>query len=173
MWERPRWVRQLVGALVTGLGLALMAFVVLNLAQDGSLWILGRHTEAQIVGMWVEQDVDESDDTPACRWFVRYRFTTPGGRAVTGVSRVSARELASLGHSGPVDIVYAGENAPPGDGGAIEDGGWVHVVYLPLYPAHNRLDESRYVPVLACAYVPLILVGIAGLALGRGLLQTA
>jgi hypothetical protein len=155
-----------------GVGLALLAFAVLNLAQDASLWVLGRRTEAQVVGMWIEQDAEGRAEAPTFRWFIRYQFKTPGGRVVTGVSRVSAKELAALGHTGPVDVVYQGEDSRHRSGGTIEDGGWVNVAYLPAYPAHNRLDESRFVPVLACAYVPLILVGCAGLAAGRALLQS-
>jgi hypothetical protein len=164
-------VRQLAGVLVLVGALALLAFVLFNLVQDAPLWVLGRRTEAQVVGMWIEQDADRRADAPTYRWFIRYQFKTPSGRAVTGVSRVSPRELAALGHSHPVDVVYAGEDPPHRDKGATEDGSRVDVVYLPAYPRHNRLDESRFVPVLACAYVPLILLGGAALAVGRCFLQ--
>jgi hypothetical protein len=166
-----RRLRQLAGGLVGAIGLALLAFVALNLAQDASLWVLGRRAEAQVVDAWIEQDAEERAEAPAYRWFIRYQFQTPGGRIVAGVSRISAQELAALGHTAPVDVVYAGEDSPRGGGAAIEDGGRVDVVYLPAYPSHNRLDESRLVPVLACAYVPLILLGCAGLAIGRSLLH--
>jgi hypothetical protein len=45
------------------------------------------------------------------------------------------------------------------------------VVYFPLYPAHNRLDESRYIPLLACAYVPLILFSLGALGAGWRLVR--
>jgi hypothetical protein len=170
--ERPRWVRRLAGATVVSVGLALLAFVVLSLVQDASLWVLGRRTTAQVVGAWIEQDVEARPETPTFRWFIRYQFGTPDGREVTGVSRVSAAEWAAMGHSDPLEVVNRQGGSVPQPGvGAVEDGGSVDVVYLPAYPAHNRPDESRFVPVLACAYVPLILLGWAGLAAGRGLLQ--
>ena len=171
--ERPRWVRQLAGALVMGVALALLAFAVLNLAQDASLWFLGRRIEAQVVGIWIEQDADATAEAPTFRWFIRYQFETPHGRVVTGVSRVSPWELSALGLTGPIDTVSAGENASRQAEGTIEDGGRVDVVYLPAYPAHNRLDDSRFMPVLACAYVPLMLLAGAGLVLGRSYLQNS
>jgi hypothetical protein len=170
-WDRSSWAKRLVGILLLAAGLALMAFTAFNLIQDASLWVLGRPTEAQVIAMWIEQAAEESPESPSYRWFIRYQFETLDGRIVTGVSRISAIELAALGHTRPVDVVYAGENASDRRAGAIEDGGWVDVVYLPAYPAHNRLDESRFVSLLACAYVPLILLGVAGLAVGRSFLQ--
>jgi hypothetical protein len=152
-------------------GLALLVLVGFNLVQDASLWVLGRQTEAQVVAAWIEQDTQERADAPTFRWFIRYQFKMRDGQVVTGTSRVSAQEWASIGGADPVDVVYEErEIGEQGDVGAVEDGSWVDVVYLPAYPAHNRLDESRFVPVLACAYIPLILMGAAGLAAGRGLL---
>jgi hypothetical protein len=39
------------------------------------------------------------------------------------------------------------------------------------YPVHNRLDEARIIPVLACAYVPLFFLSLAGLVVGWKLLR--
>jgi hypothetical protein len=171
--DRSGWLRRLAGMLLLATGLALMAFTTFNLIQDASLWVLGRPTEAQVIGVWIEQAPDDSPESPSYRWFVRYRFETLDGRVVTGVSRIAATELAALGHTEPVDVVYAGEQALHESDGAIEDGGRVDVVYFPAYPAHNRLDESRFVPLLACAYVPLILLGLAGLVVGRSYIQNS
>jgi hypothetical protein len=160
------------GMLVLVVALALLGFVVFNLVQDASLWVLGRRTTAQVVGVWIERAAEAQAEAPTFRWFIRYQFNTPGGQVVTGVSRISANEWAAMGHSDPVDVVYDEDGSVPQPGlGAVEDGGSVDIVYLPAHPAHNRLDESRFVPVLACAYLPLILLGCAGLAVGRGLLQ--
>jgi hypothetical protein len=111
-------------------------------------------------------------EAPTFRWFVRYQFKMPDGQVVTGVSRISANEWAALGNGAPLEVSYEGEAPRDQRFGAVADGGWVNVVYLPAYPAHNRLDESRFVPVLACAYVPLTLLGCAGLAAGRSLIQS-
>jgi hypothetical protein len=46
-------------------------------------------------------------------------------------------------------------------------------VYFPLYPAHSRLQESRFVPVLACAYVPLMVVAWALLGLAVYVMRPA
>jgi hypothetical protein len=45
-------------------------------------------------------------------------------------------------------------------------GGSVAVVYYPRYPEHNRLEESRLIPVLACAYVPLTMASLGALFVG-------
>jgi hypothetical protein len=166
-----RWARQLAGALILCVALALLAFVALNLARDASLWVLGRSAKADVVSAWIERDAEGKAEAPTFRWFVRYQLETPGGHVVGGVSRISPQEWAAMGHGGPVHVVEAGEDASRQGRGAPEDGIQVDVVYLPFYPAHNRLDESRFVPVLACAYVPLIFVCAAGLMFGRNLLR--
>jgi hypothetical protein len=163
-------MKRLLGLLVLAAGVTVLAFVAFNFVQDASLWILGRRAQAQVVDVWIEQNAGERE-APTFRWFIRYQFTTLNGRLVTGVSRVSAAELAALGHTGSVDVVYSEEEAAHRNEVAIDDAGWVNVVYFPPYPVHNRLDESRFVPVLACAYVPLILLGGASLKLARSLLQ--
>jgi hypothetical protein len=168
---RSDWLRRVGGGLVMAAGLGVLVFAALNLIQDGSLWILGQRAEAQVVGVWIEEETEARAEAPTFRWFIRYQFSTPGGQVVTGVSRISANEWAAIGHSEPVEVAYEGEDTGDRGFGAVEDGSWVGVTYLPGYPAHNRLDESRFVPVLACAYLPLILLGGAGLAAGRGLLQ--
>jgi hypothetical protein len=43
----------------------------------------------------------------------------------------------------------------------------IDVVYFPLYPRHNRIDDSRYVPFLLLTYVPVIGITFALLALGQ------
>jgi hypothetical protein len=45
------------------------------------------------------------------------------------------------------------------------------VVYFPLYPQHNRIQESRFISVLACAYVPLVILAWAALGVGWYLLR--
>jgi hypothetical protein len=170
--ERAGLVRQSAGVLVLVTGLALLTLVLFYLVQDASLWVLGRRTTAQVVGMWIEQDAKARTEAPAFRWFIRYQFRTRDDRVVAGVSRVSATEWAAMGHSGPVEVVYDAEGgSAEGEAGEIADGGHVAIVYFPAYPAHNRLDESRFAPILACAYVPLILFGCVGLVAGRSLLQ--
>ena len=77
-------------------------------------------------------------------------FTTPVGQTLTSVSSIGVNEWGSL-----------------------DEGDGIAVVYSPLYPAHNRLDDRRFVPVYACTYIPTAVLGWAGLMFGWRLLQPA
>jgi hypothetical protein len=168
------YLRRSAGGLILATGLVLLAFVAFHLIQDASLWTVGRRTAGRIDRAWIERDAATGADAPTFRWFIRYQFRTSDGRVFTGVSRLSAKEWAALDHAGPVDVVDREDGAQlTGDAGGIENGGAVDVVYLPAYPTHNRLDDSQFVPLLACAYVPLILLGGAGMLAGRSLFRSA
>jgi len=172
-WGRPTVAQRLVGALVMVAGLAMMAWVALNLGQDASLWFFGRRTEAQVVGKWIERDAHAGEGNPTFRYYLRYRFQTPDGQVVTGVSRMAGQEWSAVEHPGSVDVLSPEEGGTlKGSVGARDGAGSVDVVYFPAYPTHSRLDESRFVAVVACAYVPLIGLGCTGLAAGRRLLLT-
>lgn len=131
--------RAAAGLLLLVIGLCCAAFVVASLARDVSLWAFGRRARAVVVETWAEPIGEES----GFQYFVRYQFQTADGQMVTRKASVAAQEWTGLGL-----------------------GDWVEVVYLPLYPAHNRLDDSRLAPVLACAYLPLVFLSGAGLAWG-------
>jgi hypothetical protein len=45
----------------------------------------------------------------------------------------------------------------------METAGTISVIYFPLYPAHARLEEAQFIPILLCSYLPLGLVGWLGL----------
>ena len=138
--------RTLIGVLLLVLGLASSLFVVLSLARDVSIWVLGRHVQALVVDRWAERTSVEGERELTFRYFVRYKFATPRGQVIAGTSAVGAGEWSGLGIDSPVDVVY-----------------------FPIYPVHNRLDESRFVPILTCAYLPLFLLGCAGLVAFRHL----
>jgi len=166
------WGLRLLGLVVHLMGLALVVFVGLGLAEDVSLWVFGRPAEAQVTATWIEEDASRSQAEPSYRWFVRYAFTTPDGRTINGVSTVSATEFATLGTSRPTELVSRESEASAlREGDAPASGPTVDVVYFPPLPSHNRLDDSRYAALLACAYVPLMVAGWAGLMLGRRLLR--
>lgn len=168
---RTGQARKGAGILLIVIGLCLLTVISVYLLKDISIWILGRRNEAQVVAAWAEE-VSGEGSTPYFRYFVRYQFATPHGETVTGISAVAAQEWAGLGMGGPVNAVYQEQaNVPQYGVGGIDSGHRVTVVYFPLYPAHNRLDDTRLVPVLACAYVPLLLLGWAVLAGGRHLIR--
>jgi hypothetical protein len=131
------------------IGAAAAAFVLGSLAADLSLWLLGRRATATIVDQWAERVGEQDEGELTFRYFVRYEFTSPGGQVVTKTSSLSVLEW-----------------------GALETGGPVSVVYFPLVPAHTRLEEGRFIPILLCSYLPLTLVGWAGLAGGWHLIRS-
>lgn len=138
----------LVGALLLVCGLACLGFVLYALGRDLSVWVLGRQTDAEVVELSVVRtsSIDEKEMT--FDYYVAYRFTTPGGQSISNSVKADVREW-----------------------GALYEGGPVSVVYFPLYPAHNRLDDSRFVSLLACAYLPLMVASWTALGVGLYLIQ--
>lgn len=141
-------IKMLLGALLVLIGLICLGTVVFSLAQDLPLWVLGRRAEAEVIDAWLERTSTNREGELSFQYFVRYQFTAPNGRVFTRVSSVGVNEWGSL-----------------------ERGGVIVVVYFPLYPAQNRLDDSRFIPLVACTYVPVVFVGLAGLVVGWRLLR--
>jgi hypothetical protein len=137
------------GVVLLLVGLAAATFVLASLAADLSLWLLGRRTAATVVDQWAERVGEQEEGELTFRYFVRYEFTAPGGQVVN--------------KTGPLSVL---------EWGALETGGPVSVVYFPLYPAHTRLEEGRFIPILLCSYLPLALVGWAGLSGGWHLIRS-
>jgi hypothetical protein len=130
------------------LGLACLTFLLFNLVQDLTIWVLGRPATAKVLELSVVRtnDVDEGELT--FDYFVRFQFDTSSGKVITSTSRLDVREW-----------------------GALNEGGELEVVYFPLYPQHNRIDESRLVSMLACAYLPFTLFTWASLGVGWYLIR--
>jgi hypothetical protein len=175
-------VKALGGALLFVVGVLGLAFLAVSLVKDGSLWILGTRTQAEVVDLWAE--VSSAPDAPELtfRYFMQYSFTTPSGRVITETSTVGAGEWAGLGTVGRgqtgVDFfdnvelsaaapVYQEQSHVPQEAiGGLEKGGMIDVVYFSLYPSHNRVDDSRFVPALACAYIPFLFLCALFVAVG-------
>ena len=173
------WGRRLLGGLLLACGTICLGLTFVYLARDLSLWVLGHHTTGQIVEKWAEQTSADDQRERTFRYFVRYQFATPDGRVFTRSSSVAPQEWVGLGRgaqqahggtgliadeSGTATGVYQEQaTVPPATIGGLEVGSPIDVVYFPLYPAHSRLDESRLVPILVLAYVPLVALGLVGL----------
>jgi hypothetical protein len=136
------WGQLLLGGFLGLAGLALLVFLLYSLASDVSLWAFGTDTVAQVDELSVERTSPADAEELTFRYHVSYHFTTSNGRIIRNASTLDVREWGNLKVGGPVDVVY-----------------------FALYPAHNRLEESRYVTVLACAYVPLFIAAWALLGL--------
>lgn len=167
---------KLLGAILLLLvGVGSLTFVGIYLARDLSLWVFGTRVEASVADLWAEATGEASDGTLTFRYYVQYEFVTPRGRLVSGTSSVgphewmglgtgSVRASKALGDSGQHAPVYYEQSGIPQEGiGGLEEGGTISVVYFAPLPQHNRLEDSRLIPVLACAYVPLVMVGLFSL----------
>jgi hypothetical protein len=177
--EESPSVKKGLGMLLLVAGIALAAFMLFALGKDLSLWLFGQPTMAQLVDCWAEATNAGEQEELTFRYYVRYRFITPGGKTIVSTKTVSAQEWVGVGHGargqGGVDF-YSGEaegaaapvyqeqeHLSEFTAGGVADASQVAVVYFPPYPAHNRLEESRFVPLLACTYVPFL--ALAGMAL--------
>lgn len=181
------WGKRLLGGLFLACGTICLVLTVFYLARDLSLWILGRRTTGQVVEMWSEQTSADDQQERTFRYFLRYEFATPDGRVFTRSTSVAPQEWVGLGRgaqqgpggsgllpdeSGMASGVYQEQaNVPPATIGGLEVGRPIDVVYFPLYPAHNRLDESRLIPVLVLAYVPFVALSLVGLRGGLHLMR--
>ena len=86
------------------------------------------------------------------------------GRGQTGVDFFDNVELPAAAP------VYQEQSHVPQEAiGGLEKGGSINIVYFSLYPSHNRIDDSRFVPALACAYVPFLFFFAFAATVGRRL----
>jgi hypothetical protein len=146
--EDSPWLRTLVGVLLLLVGLACLAFVAVSLGKDVAIWFLGQHTTAEVEDLWVEQIGDNQEGELQFNYLVRYHFAVPGGEVITRTVRLDVREWSTLTEGGPLAVIY-----------------------FPLYPGLNRLEDARFIPLLVCSYVPIALLGWLGLSLGWYLLR--
>jgi len=146
--EDSPWLRTLVGVLLLLVGLVCLAFVAVNLGKDVAIWFFGQRATAEIEDLWVERIGDEEEGELQFDFFVRYRFAVPGDGIITRSVRLDVREWSALTEGGPLAVVY-----------------------FPLYPALNRLEDARFIPLLVCAYLPISFLGWLGVSLGWYLLR--
>ena len=172
-------IRILLAATLFLLAAAFSLFVFIELGQDLALWLFGERVDAAVVDRWAEPLSGDRDGELDFRYYVQYRFSAADGRVFTRTTTIGPLEWAGGGYAGSgqsrvdfYDQEAVGPAAPVYQeqkhviefgGGALAVEERVPVVYFRLYPKHNRLDQSRFIPALACAYVPLLVVGVGGL----------
>ena len=145
--------KTLFAIVLLALGLIAAWGLCVNLSRDLSLWVLGRRVTAEVVDSWydaTEYFTESGNREVEMRYFVRYAFTTPRGKTFFGTSELGAYEWSSS----PV-------------------GAEIDVIYFVLYPSHNRLDDTRFIPVLLVAYFPLAALAFFGLGGGVYLMRDA
>jgi hypothetical protein len=176
----------LVAAILFLLAAVFSLFVFIELGQDLALWLFGERVEAAVVDRWALPLGEDGQGELSFRYYVQYRFETPAGQVYTRTTTIGSQEWAGGGYAGSskprvdfYDQEAVGPAAPVYQeqkhliefaGGALAVEERVPVVYFRLYPQHNRLDQSRFIPAFACAYVPLVVAAVGGLLMAWRLL---
>lgn len=139
-------MKRISGVLLLAIGIVFLAATLYYASKDFPLWIFGRQTKAEVVELWVEQvnQLEERQDGELqFSYNLKYQFTTPNGRVIIKNTTASATEWSGMSEGTEVDILY-----------------------FPLYPGLNRLDDTRWAFFLSCTYIPLIIISFIGLRVG-------
>ena len=138
--------KRIGGVLMLLIGLFFLSVTFYYAAQDVPLWVFGRQTKAEVIELWVEQlnQLEEREDGELqFSYNLKYQFTTPNGKVITKNTTAGPTEWSSMSEGTEVDVIY-----------------------FPLYPSMNRLDDSRWAFFLTCTYIPLVIIGLIGLRVG-------
>jgi hypothetical protein len=130
-----------IGFLVLGMSIAVL--LLISAYADFPLWVLGKIRGGVVEEKWYELIEENDVGELSFNYFVSYSFSTPEGKTFKGSSQLSAQEWSAL-----------------------VEGGEVMVVYNQFNPSNNRIDDSRFRPLLICSYLPLIF--LAWLLLTQG-----
>lgn len=124
--------KKIGGFILFGLGLLLLVLLIIYSLRDFPIWFIGKHVPG-IVEETGYEVIKENKGELSFTYSVTYTFIGPNGETITGNSSLAAQEWSALS---------AGQE--------------VEVVYSPLDPSNNRIDDSRYLSILLCSYVPII-----------------
>jgi len=137
----------ITGFVILVLGLWLFSFLLVSLSDNLPLWLLGQTVSAQVDESWVEKTGENRAGEQSFQYFIQYSFTTLDGDNLSGTSSVAVGEWLLL------DAV-----------------GEIQVVYLPANPSVNKLSDARFIPLILCSYIPLIIIGLSLLLAGWSML---
>jgi hypothetical protein len=144
--------RRIAGVIMLMIGILFLTITMYYAVKDFPLWIFGRQTKAEVVELWVEQlnQLEGREDGELhFSYNLKYQFTTPSGKVINKNTTAGPTEWSSMSEGKEVDIVY-----------------------FPLYPDLNRLDDSRWTFFLSCTYIPLIAISAIGLRVGWYMLKS-
>ncbi|MGD2027600.1 MAG: hypothetical protein PVI99_07270 [Anaerolineales bacterium] len=130
------------------LGLSFSFLVIKNTITDFPIWFFGDSVLGVVDEKWYEITSEEDAEELTFKYFARYNFISPDGEKITGSTSLSAQEWSAL-----------------------INGGAVRVVYSPLNPENNRIDDSRFRPLLLCSYIPFLILSIFFVVQGWNLLS--
>ena len=140
--------KKIVGIVIFAFGLIFCFLLLKNAATDFPIWVFGRQTTGVVEKKWYELIEENNAGELSFNYFISYRFTSPNGESLFGSTRLSAQEWMTHKEGGEVGIIYASFN-----------------------PSINRVDDSRFRPLLACSYIPFILIVWFSLVWGWNILS--
>ena len=141
----PRKV--LLGLVIFAIGILLTFFIIRFSMNDVPIWFFGKDVVGVVDEKWYELISEEGASDLEFEYFVRYHFVSSGGEVFTGSTSLSAQEWSALVEGRDVSIVYS-----------------------PMDPANNRIDDSRFVPLMLCSYIPIIIIAYFFVTQGWSLL---
>lgn len=126
-------VKKIIGFVLLAIGLAFLGLFVRNTISDFPIWFFGRSATGVVEEKWYNLIEQENSADFNADYFMSYRFTSPEGNIISGSTQMAAQEWS-----------------------AYVEGAEIPIVYSPINPENNRVDDSRFMPLLLCAYVPFI-----------------
>jgi len=166
-------IKRIFGGLLLLGSIVFAAFLIFSLAKDLAIWGFGRQVSAVSLDRWTEETSEEGAREKTFQYFIKYQFETDDGRLITRVTSVGAREWVGFGMPGESSIVYQEqETVPADDMRNAQLGNRIDVIYFPLYPEHNRLNDLRYIPLYLCLYIPTLVLSLIGIRIGWSLVRS-
>lgn len=125
--------KKITGFVLLALGLTFLILFIRNTITDFPIWFFGRSVSGVVEEKWYELIEQENSNDFAADYYLSYRFTAPEGEIISGSTRLAAEEWS-----------------------AYVEGDEIAIVFSPIDTSNNRVDDSRFVPLLICAYIPFI-----------------
>jgi hypothetical protein len=126
--------RKIGGSLLLAIGLIFLFFLSKNAVRDIPIWFFGESVSGEIEESWYEL-IEENKGELSFTYFVSYSFIAPNGEKLIGSTGLSAQEWSGLSVGDEIIVVYSSLN-----------------------PEINRIDDSRFVPLLLCSYLPFVVL---------------
>jgi len=166
-------LKRILGGLVLLGSLLFAAFLIYSLGKDLAIWGFGKQVSAVMLDRWTEETSEEEVREKTFEYFIKYQFETEDGRLITRVTSVGAREWVGFGMPGESGIVYKEqETVPADDMRNAQLGNTIDVIYFPLIPEHNRLNDMRYISLYLCLYIPTVALSVIGIRIGWSLVRS-
>lgn len=122
------------GLLLAALGVGLLIVFVNFSYKDFSIWFFGKEVTGMVEKTYYVQ-TGEADGVRTYEYYIDYFFTAQDGETYQGTTELSISEY-----------------------GMFREGGDVKVLYSPVNPSINRVDDSRFMPILFCSYIPVFII---------------